>query len=57
MIRRNLDAIAIVIVCFGMAVVSHIPSPSTATAKVIRLENAVVHQRCTLLESFLSHLQ
>ena len=57
MIRRNLDAIAIAIVCFGMAVVSHIPPPNTAAAKVIRLENAVVHQRCTLLESFLSRLQ
>ncbi len=56
MIRRNLDAIAIAIVCFGMAVVSHIPPPSTATAKVIRLENAVMHKRCTLLESLLSRL-
>ena len=57
MLRRNLDAVAIAIVCLGMAIVSHIPPPGTATAKAIRLQNAVLHNPCTLLESILSRIQ
>ena len=57
MLRRNLDAIAIGIVLFGMAVVTHIPPPRIAGAKVIRFENAVIQNRCTLLDSFLARLQ
>ncbi len=39
MLRRNLDAIAIGLACIGMAIVSRIPPPGDATARVIRIEN------------------
>ena len=57
MLRRNLDAIAIGIVLFGMAVVTHIPRPRPLPVRVIRLNNAVMQNRCPLFESILSHLQ
>ncbi len=57
MFRRNLDAIAIGVVLFGMAVVTHIPHPRPLPVRVIRLDNAVMQNRCPLLENILSHLQ
>lgn len=57
MLRRNLDAIAIGLACIGMAIVSRIPPPGDATARVIRIENAVMHNRCALVDRFLSRHQ
>jgi hypothetical protein len=55
-LNRNLDAIAIALVCLGMAVVGRIQPPSTPTAKVIHLQNAAIQDRCPLLETILSHI-
>ena len=57
MLRRNLDAIAIGVVLFGMAVVTHIPRPRPLPVRVIRLDNAVMRNRCPLLESILAQWQ
>ena len=57
MLRRNLDAIAIGIVLFGMAVATHLPPPRPVPVRVIRLDNALIQNRCTLLDSFLARLQ
>jgi hypothetical protein len=55
MLRRNFDFFAIAAIFFGMALVQHIPPPrAVAQASVIRFQDAVVHDRCPLLDSILS---
>ena len=55
MLRRNLDFFAIVVIFFGMALVRHIPPPrAVVQASAIRFQDAVVHDRCPLMERILS---
>ena len=57
MLRRNLDAVAIGIVLFAMAVVSHIPPPPVAATEVIRIHNAVLRNHCPLFDRIRSRLR
>jgi hypothetical protein len=55
MLRRNLDFFAIAAIFSGMALVQHIPPPSAvAAASAIHFQDAVVHDRCPLMDRILA---
>ena len=55
MLRRNIDFLAIAAAMLAMALVQHIPPPrAVAAAKAIHFQNAVVQDRCPLVERILS---
>jgi len=62
MLRRNLDFFTIAAIFFGMALVQHFPPPSAvvpppsavAAASSIHFQDAVVHDRCPLMDRILA---
>lgn len=55
MLRRNFDFFAIAAAMLGMMLVQHIRPPRVvAPATAIRVQDAVLHNRCPLLERILS---
>ena len=54
MLRRNLDFLALAAILLGMTLARHIPPPSPAAAAgAIRFQDAVLHDRCVLLDRIL----